>query len=185
MKGLKINRWYLAFLALLVVFSLIPKDKQNVPSPLESEKQDSDYYMKGVVIHLYDSNGQQLSQMKSVKLAHFKHQDQSLLESPIIRLNQSDGSFWQLQAEKGKIIKDKNQIEMMQQVQLKEINQQQVNTQINTQRLLIDLENSTATTNDAIIISHQYSQTKSIGMDLDFKKNIINLNHKVVTEARQ
>ncbi|MDQ7050647.1 MAG: LPS export ABC transporter periplasmic protein LptC [Enterobacterales bacterium] len=179
---MKINRWYLAFLGLLVLFIFYPKDKTTLPSPLETDKQDSDYYMKGVVIHLYDKDGRQLSQLKSVKLAHFKHQDQSLLEAPVIRLNQADGSLWQLQAEKGKIIKHKHQIELIDQVAVKEILQQQVSTQIDTQYLLIDLENTTATTDDPITISHQYYQTRSIGMDMDFKNNIINLNRKVVTE---
>jgi len=182
MKGLKINRGYLAFLGLLLLSVFYPKDKPAHPSPLETDKQDSDYYMKGVVIHLYDKDGQQLSQLKSVKLAHFKHQDQSLLEAPVIRLNQADGSLWQLQADKGKIIKHKNQIELIDQVVVKEILQQKISTQIDTQYLLIDLEKTTATTDDPITISHQYYQTRSIGMDVDFKQNIINLNHEVVTE---
>ncbi len=182
MKGLKINRWYLAFLGLLLIFIFYPKDKPSYHSPLETDKQDSDYYMKGVVIHLYDKKGQQLSQLKSVKLAHFKHQDQSLLEAPVIRLNQADGSLWQLEAKNGKIIKHKNQIELNHQVAVKEILQQQVSTQIDTQYLLIDLEKTTATTDDPITISHRYYQTKSIGMDMDFKNNIINLKQQVVTE---
>ncbi len=184
MKGFKMNRWYLAFVGLLLIFSFYPNETPTTSSPLETEKHDSDYYMQGVIIHLYDEKGNQLTQMESVKLAHFKHQDQSLLESPLIQMNQTDGSHWQLKAKQGKIIKDKNLIEMIDQVVIEGANQQATSTQINTQHLIIDLQNTRATTDKAITISHQYYQTTSIGMDMDFKNHIIDLNQKVVTETK-
>ncbi len=182
MKRLKLNRWFIAVLTLIMAFLVLSPNKID---PLIVEKAaipDSDYFMEGVVIHQFNANGELNNRLAANRMEHSSKRDLSLLNNPIITFKNAQSGEWRLASKSGRLLNDGSLLKLDEEVNIDEFQADgSSQTNISTKNLTIDLAANQASTKETVLIKNQYLKTKSTGLEIDFDQQIIYLKSDVIT----
>jgi len=185
MNRLKLNRWLISLLAIIMLGLVFwpddyaPSNQENVSS------SEFDYFMEDVVIHQFNSNGEPTNKLIAKRMEHSIEQSTSKLSNPKIVYGKSDSGEWQISSEKGELL-DGKIVKLINQVNIEDrLINKQTETSITTKNLSIDLEKNIAFTENLVSIKNPHFQTKGTGMEINFDQEIIQLKSNVKTEIYQ
>lgn len=184
MNRLKLNRWLITLLsvAMLMLF-FWPSEEITIPSAPRSA--EFDYFMDDIVIHQYDSEGSQTNRLMARRMEHSEETATSYLNLPQIIYRKSTIGQWQLSSTKGTLI-DGKVLNLLGKVSIEDrLENDQVDTQITTKNLTINLEKNTANTKELVSIENPRFTTQSNGMSIDFSEELILLESNVSTIFHQ
>ncbi len=183
MKRLKLNRWLISAIALaMLILVFQPEEIQN-QIQVETQVHDTDYFMEGVVIHQFDSNGRQTNTLAANRMEHSLNLDISILEKPLITFGRSHSGEWQLSSNLGKLLNNNTLIKLDNNVRIEEhVGKNEIQTKMTTNDITINLETNIAFTDQAVLIESPYYQTKSTGLEIEFDQEVIYLKSDVSTE---
>lgn len=178
---------------------LVVDISNEIPQKPNTSKLGRDYYMEDVISVVMDKSGLPKYRLTAKKLAHYPGDDRIELTSPNITLFSSAHKVWIISAEKGTLLKNKNEVQLTGDVILNKIrdnhagnpqsnshhrsldkktSSQSVMT-ISTQAINIFTDRRLASTDKAVTISTEHGKINAIGMDLYTDKQILELKSAV------
>jgi LPS export ABC transporter protein LptC len=199
---LKLNRWLISILALaLCILVFFPEPAKQTIS-IETKIPDSDYFMENVAIYQFDHLGNQTNKLSAKRLEHSSISDLSIVDEPVLSfIKNSNVNFaddndatsllstqgeWRLTSKQGELTDNKRFMTLLGQVSITENwANQHVQTTIDTSDLVLDLVQNVATTNAKVSIHGYQFRTESLGLDIQFEKEIFLLKQNVSTEIYQ
>ena len=186
MKRLKLNRWLISALAIVMLILVFQPNKIQNPMLIKTEIPDSDYFMEGIIIHQFDPSGIQINTLAADRMEHSSKHDISVLHRPIITFGKSQSGEWRLSSEIGELLNNNTIIKLENNVKIEEFQENnQIQTKITTNNLTIDLATNIASTDENVLIESQYFETQSIGLEIRFDQEVIFLKSNVSTEIYQ
>ncbi len=185
MKRLKLNRWLISFVALMMLLLVfLPSDTPQIEPEL-TNIPDSDYFMRNVTVYQYNPDGSIANTLRATRMQHYIEQNLSILQSPNITYNKSDSGNWQLRSPQGELINN-TILTLKDQVTIEEFSQtNQSQAKIETRNLTIDLQKNIAASNESVLVVSPLFKTESVGFEFDLSNEIIKLKADVRTEIYQ
>jgi len=186
MKRLKLNRWLIALLAVIMLFLVFRPEQTHAPVVVETTIPDSDFFMENIVIHQFDEDGKQINTLAAKRMEHSSKLDLSILKMPLITFGKTAQGNWQLSAKDGKLLDQNSTLLLEENVKIREHKTNQaLHTEISTNDLLIKLANNSATTDGKVFVKSPNYQTQGKGLDIDFVEQTFTLKSNVITEIFQ
>lgn len=104
-------------LALLTVLGITWWASRQEPAVLESERVDQDqvqdYFVRGLELHLFDTQGRLSHILEADRLAHFKASGITRLQQPGYILYEDKQPAWKIRAEKGDLSRDQSLLQLL------------------------------------------------------------------------
>lgn len=172
-----------AIIASVVAIALAVNYWQPPPSKVKAsseELSDADYYFQNVSVKKFDASGKLDSQLDAVKMEHYKIDDYSDIVQPKIFIVGENQSKWQINADKGRLSHQDNQLSLADNTRLSRVGSTEGGS-LSTNRLKVNLNDGSASTSDPVIIENSNSKTLAQGMDAQFKQQKIDLIGPVET----
>lgn len=198
MNRIKLNRWLIsifAFALFVLVFS--PEEIRNTIA-IETKIPDSDYFMKDVAIYKFNQTGTQTNKLSATRLEHSSISDLSIIDDPtlsftkeILTVSPGDSNTknslstrsWWLRSKQGELTDNKRFMTLIGKVKITErLPNETVQTTIDTADLVLDLFQNVASTQEKVVIMGNRYKTESLGLDIQFEKEIFRLKKDVSTE---
>jgi LPS export ABC transporter protein LptC len=124
--------------------------------------------------------GKKHYQLNSLRINHYKYNNQTRIENPTLYLFNSPKDTWIMTAEYALATHGKEEISFINQVNISgEENSSHEHTQLLTEKISYFPSQNIATTPLPVIIIQPGSSIHSTGMNIDFSNNTINLNSNI------
>ena len=186
MKRLKLNRWLISAVTLVLIILVLSTEEKSVKIKIETRIPNSDYFLQDVAIYQFDSSGKQANKLSAVRLEHSSKYDLSILDKPVLSFTKHAPGVWQLASKFGELTDNKRLMKLVGLVEIDERPEgKSVQTKIITRDLILDLEKNTASTKANVFVEgHKYT-TNATGLSIQFKDELFELNGNVTTEIYQ
>ncbi|WP_455211449.1 LPS export ABC transporter periplasmic protein LptC [Kaarinaea lacus] len=150
-----------------------------------------DYFMYDTVSTIMDESGKLKHQLETAYLAHFSEDNRTELEDARLTLHQQDGSLWTIQANRGTLYQETEQIYLAGNVVIEKPQtdnsdatdstqkSSEAGIKIQTDKLHIDPKLQIAQTQDPVVISNQDVRVNAVGMKANLQTKSVELLAKV------
>lgn len=169
----------LVVLVVLLTIWLWNNDEQqdSTVSPTSSYDQTSDYSMTQFTMTIMDENGRPSRVIKGQQMAHYPEDDTTRITDPVAEFANEQQEIWQMTAKHGST-QGKGEVILLTEDVI--INSKANNDiELQTEKLTLDTEHSTAYTDAAVTILSPYGETNSVGLHATLEDKTINLHSKV------
>ena len=170
----------LILIALILLGTWYTWQQLTRPSNPFAARHQADAYATQVVIFHTDSEGNLYDQLKTPLSAHYPLSDSISLSTPLFNLFLKNNESWELSAQYGRLKENNNQLQLWDNVILKQ--KKAANTAhstLTTSTLNIDLKEKTAETSAPVTITQANQQIHAIGLHADFTTKTIQLLSQV------
>lgn len=147
--------------------------------------QDADYFLINALIKEYDTYGVLQYQLRSNSITHYLHNDNTLLQQPVLTNFSDNGQVTTSKSEHGKLLPGGKVTELWDNVVVIQIISS-INQQPNEQKVRVDTDFITvspdeeiADTDRPVLITSEASQTRAVGMTAWYKQGKLRLKSKV------
>ncbi|USE38228.1 LPS export ABC transporter periplasmic protein LptC [Endozoicomonas sp. SCSIO W0465] len=148
-------------------------------------RQDADYFLVDARIKEYDVYGKLQYQLESESISHYPHNDNTLLQYPILTNFSDNGQLTVSRSENGKLLSGGKDIELWDNVVVVQSSpsvQQQAYEQkltMETDFLTISPDEEIADTNRPVLITSDTGETRALGMTAWYQQGKIQLKSRV------
>ncbi|MBO9484428.1 MULTISPECIES: LPS export ABC transporter periplasmic protein LptC [Gammaproteobacteria] len=154
-------------------------------SPSEIIRQDADYFLVDALVKEYDATGALQYQLQSGSITHYPHNDNTLLQQPILTNLSDSGQLTVSTSENGKLLPGGKDIELWDNVVVIQsspsVRQQGYEQQLrmDTDFLTIATDKEIADTDRPVLITSDTGETQAIGMTAWYQQGKIQLKSRV------
>jgi LPS export ABC transporter protein LptC len=185
MKRLKLNRWLITLVALLMLLLVFLPENDPILTTHQTDIPDSDYFMQKVTVYQFNQDGRIANTLKANRMQHYLDKNVSILIEPRISYNKSKSGVWMLRSPIGELVNDVH-LTLQGSVTIEEFAKlNQPESRITTRDLTIDLKRSIASTSEDVLVVSPFFKTESSGFEFDLGNEIIRLTSNVRTEIYQ
>jgi len=171
----------LALLTAIVYFGDAPERILGTSTALKNEVNAVPFAVaRNTTTTHYEKNGQPSYTFNAMRLEHYREEQGSfgevftLIEKPELVIYQ-DNEPWFVQADKGKLTSENQNIELWNQVLVSHTSGEGITTTINTEKLMINPVGMLAITAEPVKIISDKIEMNGVGMDADLTKEKIRL----------
>ncbi|MEZ5525210.1 MAG: LPS export ABC transporter periplasmic protein LptC [Pseudomonadales bacterium] len=160
---------------ILVLASLVHWQGSEISDPVAQQKQrdsEPDFYMEGAQITQYSETGHVKQQLDAQLVQHFPLGDFTLAEAPQVRLFHTDGTPWNIWADKGRITHQDDTIVLRDNVKLKRTLAGKTQ-HLNTEKLTLQVAKDLAYTDLPVVITDASTRLNATGMKAFINENRI------------
>ena len=148
-------------------------------------RQDADYFLVDALVKEYDTSGALQYQLKSDSITHYPHNDNTLLQHPILTNFGDNGQLTVSKSENGKLLPGGKDIELWDNVVViqsspsvqQETYEQKV--RMDTDFLTLSPDEEIADTDRPVLITSDTGETRALGMTAWYKQGKIQLKSRV------
>ncbi|THB69725.1 MAG: LPS export ABC transporter periplasmic protein LptC [Gammaproteobacteria bacterium] len=151
------------------------EEKKPLPQTITSS---ADIYFEDFTTRITDINGNDKYHMNGKTLLHYKDRKSSEFRRAQITLFSSDNPPWLISSDKGIIHDDNSLIELQEKVVATQTDKDDKITAITADALLYP-ETGILKSAEAVSVASNYHQTTGIGLNIDTKNRIVNINSDV------
>ena len=148
-------------------------------------RQDADYFLVDALIKEYDLSGALQYQLKSDSITHYPHNDNTLLQQPLLTNFGKNGQVTTSRSENGKLLPGGKDIELWDNVVITQASPS-LHSQTRGQKVRMDTDFITispdkeiADTHRPVVITNETGVTRAIGMTAWYKQDKIQLKSRV------
>ena len=148
-------------------------------------RQDADYFLVDALIKEYNAFGALQYQLKSDSITHYPHNDNTLLQQPILTNFSDNGQVTVSKSENGKLLPGGKDIELWDNVvviQSSSLSKQKTNVQkvrMDTDFITISPDEEIADTDRPVLITSETGETRANGMTAWYQQGKIQLKSRV------
>ncbi|WP_066014479.1 LPS export ABC transporter periplasmic protein LptC [Endozoicomonas atrinae] len=148
-------------------------------------RQDADYFLVDALVKEYDASGALQYELKSDSITHYPHNDNTLLQHPILTNFGDNGQLTVSRSESGKLLPGGKDIELWDNVVViqsspsvqQETYEQKV--RMDTDFLTLSPDEEIADTDRPVLITSDTGETRALGMTAWYKQGKIQLKSRV------
>ncbi|WP_257293544.1 LPS export ABC transporter periplasmic protein LptC [Endozoicomonas sp. YOMI1] len=154
-------------------------------SPSEIIHQDADYFLVDALVKEYDASGALQYQLQSDSITHYPHNDNTLLQQPVLTNVSDNGQRTVSRSENGKLLPGGKDIELWDNVVVIQgspsVKQQSYEQKLrmDTDFLTISPDEEIADTDRPVLITSEAGETRAIGMTAWYQQGKIQLKSRV------
>lgn len=168
-----------AVVAFIVLWLVLGRGEQLVPTTPPETSLDPDFYMSGVDSIQYDETGQPRYQLFANQMSHFPHNDITEITLPHIIIYNKNGSPWRLSSLYGQILPAGDSVELWEEVEVNYEPPDDNYLKLSTDSLRIFPRKEYAETYQAVMIESPRGTTSARGLQADLQTNRLRLLAKV------
>ena len=150
----------------------MPEDEPT-QQQTDAQANDADYYMMEYSIITTDDQGKAKLWFAGSELNHFPN-NTTVIKNPEIRFEDNSKAQWQTNAKQGLVVGE-SQIVLDGDVQIQQVSAEKKQVKINTENLLISLEDKIASSDVRVTLQSDAGQVNATGMRLDFGNQTLKL----------
>ncbi len=143
-------------------------------------REDADYFLVNANIRQYNETGHLEYTLESSSITHYPHNDNTLLQKPVVNNYGKPGEVFNSVSQSGKLLPGGNDLELWDNVI---ITQTQLDTgetvRVDTDFITIYSEQEIADTNRPVLITNRSGRTRALGMKALFQQGLIKLKSRV------
>jgi len=178
------RRHYLVMgFGLAAVIAIVWFSQEVMESPSERElvmESQSDFHMRGLNLHVSGEGGDAKYHVFASSLTHFPHNDTMSLQEPKIVIYHQGQPGWVVAAEEGLLKKREQQLELRDNVSLREGGGDAAPLQLELEHIIVDLVKKQASSEaDISLKQHDVGELWGRGLLLDLQNNRLQLQSKV------
>lgn len=155
------------------------------PGPSKLIHQDADYFLVDALVKEYDTSGALQYRLKSDSITHYPHNDNTLLQHPVLTNVGENGQLTVSTSENGKLLPGGKDIELWDNVVViqsgpsarKQAHEQKL--RMDTDFLSISTDEEIAATDRPVLITSETGETRAIGMTAWYQQGKIQLKSRV------
>ena len=143
-------------------------------------RKDADYFLVDANIRQYNEIGRLEYTLKSSSITHYPHNDNTLLQQPIMTSYGTADEVFKSVSESGKLLPGGNDIELWDNVVMThtQLNSGKV-VRMDTDFITIYSEKEIAETDRPVLITNSTGETRAIGMTALYQQGLIKLKSRV------
>ena len=162
-----------------ITFWISRSQDDDGPEPVAGLDPELDYVLRDFELQFFDEFGQPTINMRAPVLRNDPRLQMGTIEHPVVKLNQAD-AVWDLTADLATVTADKEQVQLIGQVQVKRNEPATGNwVELTTREVQIEVTPQTATTNQPVSMFDGLNRVDTIGMELDMTTKIFSLKQQV------
>jgi lipopolysaccharide export system protein LptC len=165
--------------AALLSYWFVQSLEEDLTATREISTQGPDYYMREVLSTEMNEDGVPKHQLFTRHLVHFPEDDRTELTAPRLTIHQQDGTVWTVQADKGTIEQNTEEIFLQGDVIINRppISEQDTSqaVQIITQDLWVDPNDKTARTDEPVRLTRKDVTVNATGLRADLDNETMEL----------
>lgn len=165
-------------IAILLWLSLVEDRTEQINPALSSAVNPaSDYGMTNFTMTIMDEQGVPARVIDGKQMTHYPGDDRTEIIEPKALFINTEEDTWIITSEHGKTHGKGELIELTGNVVITQKDNAEI--KLETEKLNLNTENSTAYTDEAVKIASPYGETNSVGLHATLKDETINLHSKV------
>jgi len=165
---------------ILIGLFLSYSDFKTSESPsITKPKTEADYFFEKVSIKTFNEAGRNINQLNAEKLEHFKENNQSLVEQPVIVMTSDAGSKWSVSSTSGDMDHQSGSISLMGQVNITQQSEYNDSTEIATSDLIVNINDNLLSTSKDVSISSSGIVTTAAGLKANVNTEQLELTGRV------
>ena len=143
-------------------------------------RQDADYFLVNADIKQYSESGELEYTLVSSSITHYPHNDNTLLQQPVMTNYTKPGEVFTSVSQSGKLLPGGNDLELWDDVVMTQTQLGSGKTvRMNTDFITIYSEQEMADTDRPVLITSSTSTTRAIGMTALYQQGLIKLKSRV------
>ena len=143
-------------------------------------RKDADYFLVNANIKQYNETGNLEYTLESSSITHYPHNDNTLLQQPVMTNLGKPGEVFKSVSQSGKLLPGGNDIELWDNVIMTQTQLDSGKTvRMETDFITIYSEQEIAETDRPVLITNSTGQTRAIGMTALYQQGLIKLKSRV------
>ncbi|OED41086.1 LPS export ABC transporter periplasmic protein LptC [Endozoicomonas sp. (ex Bugula neritina AB1)] len=143
-------------------------------------RKDADYFLVSADIRQYNETGHLEYTLESSSITHYPHNDNTLLQQPVMLNYGNPGEVFKSISQSGKLLPGGNDIELWDNVIMTQTQLTSGKTvRMDTDFITIYSEQEIAETDRPVLLTNSTGETRAIGMTALYKEGLIKLKSRV------